>query len=630
MMQAQLADGRILEFPDGTDQAVIQRTVKNMLPQQPVNEDAPDTVSGGLMGAVEPALAIGSGIVAEPIAGLAGIAQSLNPFADEGAGVEAIEGTREALSFTPKTDAGKKGVEKIGDLVKAGIDIANIPISGLGGILELVTAQGMDQAVETIKSIQSAGVSETAGQRTFEETGSPLAASIAQTLPTAALSAAGVKVAPKIKPAIQAAGKAAKKGGELVKDVFKRQSPTKQKIAKLIEEGSTDASTAKFTLESGTTATPTSALGEFLNKGGPRVKTDPLAVETIKQGFDDGVIAAVKGAAPADKAAMLEMVKIMEKGKNNKLFAQTHRPADIAGNTLMERFKAITKANKQAGSELDGVAKALKSQKVDTTPVIDNFLDDLDSMGIRLDGKNKPIFRGSDIEGASAEALKAQSILKTTIDRMSGTSAPSAFDVHRLKRFIDSQVTFGKSSAGLAGGAERVLKNLRHNLDELLDNKFAEYNRVNTAYAETRGAIDALQDVAGRKMNLGGTNADKATGTLLRRLMGNAQSRVNLLDAIEEIDGMAKKYGGVATSKNDLLTQVLFVDELDAVFGPVARTSFQGQIGQALKRGARAATTPTGAADLALDAAGAVADKVQGVNQANAFKSIKKLLEGGN
>lgn len=35
-IQAQLADGRILEFPDGTDPAVIQATVKRMIGEQPV------------------------------------------------------------------------------------------------------------------------------------------------------------------------------------------------------------------------------------------------------------------------------------------------------------------------------------------------------------------------------------------------------------------------------------------------------------------------------------------------------------------------------------------------------------------------------------------------------------------
>ena len=31
MIKAQLADGRVLEFPDGTDPAIIQRAVKQQL-----------------------------------------------------------------------------------------------------------------------------------------------------------------------------------------------------------------------------------------------------------------------------------------------------------------------------------------------------------------------------------------------------------------------------------------------------------------------------------------------------------------------------------------------------------------------------------------------------------------------
>ena len=37
-IEAQLADGRVLEFPDGTDPSVIQATVKRMLAPVPVKD----------------------------------------------------------------------------------------------------------------------------------------------------------------------------------------------------------------------------------------------------------------------------------------------------------------------------------------------------------------------------------------------------------------------------------------------------------------------------------------------------------------------------------------------------------------------------------------------------------------
>jgi len=63
----------------------------------------------------EPALTFATGAAAEPIAGLAGIVQSVNPFADPGAGAEAVEKTREALTFMPRTKEGKIGLQKISE-----------------------------------------------------------------------------------------------------------------------------------------------------------------------------------------------------------------------------------------------------------------------------------------------------------------------------------------------------------------------------------------------------------------------------------------------------------------------------------------------------------------------------------
>ena len=46
-IQAQLADGRILEFPDGTDQAVIQSTVKRLIAESAPKQAAPAPQGGG-------------------------------------------------------------------------------------------------------------------------------------------------------------------------------------------------------------------------------------------------------------------------------------------------------------------------------------------------------------------------------------------------------------------------------------------------------------------------------------------------------------------------------------------------------------------------------------------------------
>ncbi len=116
--------------------------------------------------ALESIAAFGSSVVAEPIAGLAGLAQAVNPFADKGAGARAVEATREALTLKPRTEIAQEGLKALGE--------------GIVG----QAAQKFQQAVKF------------AGNKTLEATGSPALAAFVETAPTAALEILGVKAAP--------------------------------------------------------------------------------------------------------------------------------------------------------------------------------------------------------------------------------------------------------------------------------------------------------------------------------------------------------------------------------------------------------------------------------------------------
>jgi hypothetical protein len=126
-------------------------------------------------------------------------------------------------------------------------------------------------------------------------------------------------------------------------------------------------------------------------------------------------------------------------------------------------------------------------------------------------------------------------------------------------------------------------------------------------------------------MNLDGTQANKAVGTLLRRLMGNAQSRINLSDAVNEIEAVAKQYGG--NFRDSVKMQMLFADELDNVFGPVARTSFKGEIGKEVQRGvAEAAAIGTPAPGRLVKGAKWLSEKSRGMSPEKAVEAIMRVL----
>jgi len=154
-------DDQILRFAksqglfDEQPQEIAQPTQPPVTPQDP-------SFGQQALGALENVGSLVSGAVAEPLAGLAGIAQSINPFADEGAGARAVEATRKALTIQPRTETGKAQQQAIGETLA--------PVG---------------------KALTSA--EKFLGENTLKLTGSPALASIAHTLPSAALEAIGLK-----------------------------------------------------------------------------------------------------------------------------------------------------------------------------------------------------------------------------------------------------------------------------------------------------------------------------------------------------------------------------------------------------------------------------------------------------
>lgn len=107
----------------------------------------------------EPVAAMGSGIVAEPLAGFAGLAAA--PFGSDAA-ANAVNYYRDKLTYTPRSEAGLSGMAAVGE--------AMAPIG-----------EAMDYAASG------------AGNYVYDKTGSPTLAAAAYSAPTAALELLGLK-----------------------------------------------------------------------------------------------------------------------------------------------------------------------------------------------------------------------------------------------------------------------------------------------------------------------------------------------------------------------------------------------------------------------------------------------------
>ena len=358
-----------------------------------------------------------------------------------------------------------------------------------------------------------------------------------------------------------------------------------------------------------------------------QVVPDVEASETIRQGWTPGVIATVKASSPLDKRKMTQSLNIFLEGKKSERFRALNRPSDVVGETILTRVQYLENQNKEAGQKISKVANEdLRGMTVDFAPAIENFENALSKIGVSIefkDGIAVPNLRGSDVQGDKASQRVLKVVLERLTDREPG-QMPDAYDVHRLKQYLDTQVSWDqKQKEPLAGKTERVVKELRTELNNILRSKSENYAEANTQYSNTISALDAIQDAVGKKVDFSSENAAKAFGTALRKILSNYNSRTLMIDAIDKVNEIASQYG--MKINDDIINQLIFVNEIDRMFGAVASGTFKGQIEQALKTGLDIARSS--AAEKAMQLSITAAERARGINEENAIKAIKDLLE---
>lgn len=592
-IQANLADGRILEFPDGTDPQVIQATVKRIIAgDKDLLQDAPpqsfdpsttepqnitqfrpreeivrdlqlvqpsgdmariqplvdelraveEITGGGVEQVIEPALTIASSIAAEPLAGLAGIAQSLNPMAANGAGARAVEATREALTFKPRTETGQQGLRSVGSAL-----------------------QPVGEAFQAVEGFL--------GDTALDVTGSPAIATAASTLPTAILSALP-------------AAKIFKNAGK----------PTRAQIGIMneLKANPRNPNLAKFIPDTG--------------------KSSAALKEAVKQSGSPELVAVMKSSSAADKAAYNKMLGIIKKGKVDPVFADKVRVGDVVGNSLEKRIGDLRKLNSKAGKLVDDVArKELAGNSVDISGARNSFKSSLDDLRVNYDPASGAVdFRGSALEGAGAG--QARDLVENLAKRLKKSNI-DASDAHFMKRLIDQKVSFGTSDGGFTGQIDRNIKSLRKGINDSISDKFPAYRKANKKYSETITAINNFQDSVGGKVDL---SSKEALGVSARRLTSNTQSRAKMLDSLDEIQEVLRKNG--INYKDDILTQTHVANALDRRFKTQAATGFERSVAE-------------GAADaigkskenIVIDLLGDAAKKLSGVNDEKALEALLRI-----
>lgn len=324
----------------------------------------------------------------------------------------------------------------------------------------------------------------------------------------------------------------------------------------------------------------TGLIGYKINDAGKVVK-DATHQAAVKAGVREDIVPMVTTADKTTRGYMRRMMDVLEGGFRDARFRRENRVSSVIGEAIDNRMEMVVHENRRAGKAIDRIAKnKLTKEVVDIRPPMYRFMNNLKEEGINFDPNTGYLdFTDSTIEGLD----DLQNLMTRVVNRLYQTKTPTAYDVHRAKRFLDRQVSYGKMQTGLDGAMEGIIKTLRRGLDEVLDQKFPEYDGANTTYKETIEIINDIQRMAGPRVDLTADNAKRAYGVMSRKLLSNYRDGSPMEVTFKALQDFAER----ATDKGlfarqgpveDIGDLVQFESEIRRLFPEaVAENTFQGE-----------------------------------------------------
>lgn len=623
----QLEDGRVARFevPEGTTPEQAQKLGSDYFANHP--EEQPQEDQGIRDEAIlEAGRAIVSGGVRAVAGGLLGTA-SIPFWGMEGAAdiVKDIQSN----AFQPETEGGKAAMQKIGELVKKGIDFANVSIGSLGSLGAWLVGKSEEEQQQVFEEIKAKGISQFLGDETLESTGSPALATLAHISPEATLSAVGVR-APKAVRIEREAAKNFNRSMRSSKSLIDVDSglpqPGFQKaldkydmdVGALIDDsanlpviysGDTPAKVVDAIVKK---QIKNNATGKHLatvraNKAGDLIDDD-LGNFAIKQGFRDSDIPSIKHANSSTRNEMKGMLAKQRAITADSGNVDKFRPSDHVGNAVMDQVNYVRgearKLNKKldsmaskeltvSGRNLIGDGDRLKGVPVNAARVERAVFEGLDGLNVKnLDEimqnpslnifdeiTKKDFFEGSLIMTDKTSQRIIKDVFKLLKYNPDGPI--DALRAHNVKRSIDALVDFNKkSSQGLTESGRRFAKSIRHEINQTIREVSPKYAKVNDDLSMAIDSLNMMEDAVARKIDLFDANAAKAVGTDMRKLLSNYGSRQILENSLNKMDDTARALGGSFDVNVRQLNR--FANVLDRRFGSAAENSFKGNIDAAL------------------------------------------------
>lgn len=603
-IRAQLADGRILEFPDGTDPNVIQAAVKRLLGQdaqpQGVDIDVPTEenlaleqqravqeqarqaqipLSEKALGVGEALLTTGTGATTGAagfgVGSLIGAAGELTGLLEEGEGEQLASEFADALTYSPRTETGQEITQELADALSV-----LPPVLGSAPITPIRAGQLASRPVKiTAKSTKDAIKNTSDVIRSLGAIKDPATINqLQEILPDQ------IKKTPRAKRAV-------------IAEMVRADSPNVDNVTKMLSD-----------------------TGELVTN-----KTSKRALKVLSRDFGDDkaaqTVSVIENMTPATKKRLNDMLDIIQRGEKEPLFKQENRPSDVLGNAVADRARAIARINKNESKKIGDIASRT-NKVVDIQRPATDFFNGLRELGVTFsrgeDGWITPDFSRSKFIGGSQKDMAV--LINDLANPQKQFKA-----AHDLKRTIRDNIDFDAVGPGqIKGESQNLLKKLSSGIDDILDSESPQYRSANEKFAKTVGLRDRFSKLTGREINIFDDAADKSLGPKARRIVSNAQSRAEIMELLRDAESTLGDLG--VNFKDDISGLNHAVTQLEQAFKIEPPGSFQGRIQRAGVNLAQGISPKTAATE-------AILEKVTSINKPDfnkKMRAFRSLANQGN
>lgn len=450
-------------------------------------ETEPSVPEGSVIGDfARVAGSIGSSILAEPASGLYGLMTAAGTGGDSERAAEAVGAARDALTFSPQTQGSRDMMASVGDFLA--------PVG---------------EAFETVSSFL--------GDEVLEWTGSPELATVAYSLPTAALELVGVK------------------GLRGIKRMSEADVINAQKAALRDPELRYSGSVAEVKL----------------NSKGQLVK-DKAGISLVENGIRPNDAAVITNSSKATKARMARMADVFEQGKGNDVFSMSNKTTSVIGESVTQRLSAAKLKREALGKRLNAIVEGEAGKaSVDISDSLSGLNSALTSEGvvpaISRTGKvtlPEDWHKGSVFElSKMAPARKAIEDAYRLFEMNTANGQTTLRQAHKLKKNLDELIDASKlSQSGVSNNTIRTLAGVRRSVNESLSG-ISGYGAVNR---ELRSIIEAMEPFS-RYMKPGEDWVDArvsgVVGQAMKDLAADSARASDLAEGLTSLDTALRASG---------------------------------------------------------------------------------------